>query len=327
MRLVLLPAMLVVISVATAGAKPPDTSPRPLPRPVGLVATGPASATPVPVPPASSPLRLAASSSASPISAAVTEALAFGGARPLQRPADGFVVVPPAAAERLVRATAAAPAMSPQPQPRPHGLQTTEARPQSPAAAAPPRPPRLTLASLFGAKPGQRGSVCGDAAIIGTTIASIPATAAGCGLTNGVRVTAVSGIALSEPVTIDCDTARALKTWVDNGIIPAIGRKGGGLARLEIAASYSCRPRNGVAGAKTSEHGKGHAVDVSGVTLADGATLTVAQGWNADAKILRAIHASACGTFGTVLGPKSDVYHRDHFHVDTARYRSGSYCR
>jgi hypothetical protein len=42
---------------------------------------------------------------------------------------------------------------------------------------------------------------------------------------------------------------------------------------------------------------------------------------------MRRAHKTACGPFGTVLGPNADRYHQDHFHFDTARYRSGSYCR
>jgi len=30
---------------------------------------------------------------------------------------------------------------------------------------------------------------------------------------------------------------------------------------------------------------------------------------------------------GTVLGPEANRFHRDHFHFDTAEYRSGPYCR
>ena len=44
-------------------------------------------------------------------------------------------------------------------------------------------------------------------------------------------------------------------------------------------------------------------------------------------KIIKAMHTSACGPFGTVLGPNADRYHQNHLHLDTARYRSGSYCR
>jgi hypothetical protein len=196
-------------------------------------------------------------------------------------------------------------------------------------------PPNLTtLAAMSGAsvplklgKPGARGSVCGVAGITGVTIPSIPAKARGCGLENGVKVTAVSGIPLSTPAMIDCPTAKALKKWVDQGIIPAVGRKGGGLARLEIAASYSCRPRNNQKGAKISEHGRGRAVDLAGVRLANGEVISVLKGWKSEPRMLKAMHKSACGTFGTVLGPKSDRYHQDHIHVDTARYRSGAYCR
>jgi len=42
---------------------------------------------------------------------------------------------------------------------------------------------------------------------------------------------------------------------------------------------------------------------------------------------LRAIHASACITFGTVLGPEANEAHRDHFHLDAAQRHYGNYCR
>jgi len=42
---------------------------------------------------------------------------------------------------------------------------------------------------------------------------------------------------------------------------------------------------------------------------------------------LKAMHRAACGIFGTTLGPGSDRYHENHFHYDTARHRSGPYCR
>jgi hypothetical protein len=63
--------------------------------------------------------------------------------------------------------------------------------------------------------------------------------------------------------------------------------------------------------------------------LADGRMITVKEGWlnRKDNKILAAVRAKACGPFGTVLGPGSDRFHSDHFHLDTARYRSGSYCK
>ena len=105
--------------------------------------------------------------------------------------------------------------------------------------------------------------------------------------------------------------------------------QGGGLKELRVAAHYACRTRNNRKGGKISEHGKGRAIDISGFELADGRTITVLKGWRArrSSKAMRRMHQGACGPFGTVLGPESDRFHQDHFHFDTARYRSGSYCR
>jgi hypothetical protein len=128
---------------------------------------------------------------------------------------------------------------------------------------------------------------------------------------------------------MDCGTAKALKTWIDEVAKPTLKRKGGGLKTVNVAAHYACRTRNGRPGARISEHGKGRAIDISGVQLRDGSTITVLRGWakRDTADIMRKLHRGACGPFGTVLGPESDRFHLDHFHFDTARYRSGPYCR
>ncbi len=180
-------------------------------------------------------------------------------------------------------------------------------------------PPRAT---------SRKGSVCGVAEIKGEAIRAIGGAGA-CGIAQPVRITSVSGVAVSGAPTIDCTTAKVLNDWVRGGVIPAVGRTGGGLAQVNIIASYSCRSRNNVKGAKLSEHSFGHAVDVSGVTLKDGTTLTVLDHWRSGkyGGIIKAMHSSACGPFGTVLGPNADRYHQNHLHLDTARYRSGSYCR
>lgn len=175
---------------------------------------------------------------------------------------------------------------------------------------------------------GRTGAVCGDPAILGKTIPPIAAKLKGCGLEDGVSVISVAGVALTQPAAIDCSTAKALKTWVETGVKPAIGRKGGGVAALQIAASYSCRGRNNQTGAKVSEHGRGRAVDISAILLADGTSVTVLKGWDSKSygKTLASVRKAACGPFNTVLGPGSDRHHADHFHLDTARGR-GAYCR
>lgn len=173
------------------------------------------------------------------------------------------------------------------------------------------------------------GSVCGDPAIQGEVIGRLPGAIAGCGVENAMSIASVSGVRLSTKATMDCGTAKALKQWVDTSAKPALSRKGGGLREIQVAAHYACRRRNNAKTGKISEHGTGRAIDISGFRMADGSLITVLEHWNTrrNGKALQRMHAGACGLFGTVLGPKANRFHVDHFHFDTARYRSGTYCR
>lgn len=179
------------------------------------------------------------------------------------------------------------------------------------------------------ARAGRKGAICGVNSIKGQVLSPIAGRIAGCGVANPVRVTSVSGVQLSQSATMDCTTAKALNTWVRKGVFPSIGRLGGGPKSLKVVAHYACRTRNNQPGAKISEHGRGRAVDIAGVTLKNGAHMSVLKGWRdpVQGKALKSMHKAACGPFGTVLGPNANKYHQDHFHFDTARYRSGSYCR
>ena len=202
------------------------------------------------------------------------------------------------------------------------------------------RAPRKSLmAKLFGPKKAVargpdaqapqgsvKGSVCNDPAILGTSIADIKGAKKGCGVDNPVRITSVDGVALSTPATIDCDTARALREWVTAEVKPAFG--GAGVTGLRVAAHYACRGRNNKKGARISEHGRGKAIDIAGFILANGTEISVLKHYKSQqGKPIRSAHKGACGIFGTTLGPGSDGYHQDHLHLDTARYRSGSYCK
>ncbi|MEJ6397153.1 extensin family protein [Yoonia sp. 208BN28-4] len=173
-----------------------------------------------------------------------------------------------------------------------------------------------------------RGTLCGDAAIQGDAIGNVPGPGA-CGIENAVRVRSIAGVTLTSRAVMDCRTARALKTWVVNGARPAVGDFGGGLSSIRVIGTYSCRNRNGAAGGRLSEHANGRAIDIAGFGLRNGQELTLLTDWNRQGRsnILRQMWRAACGPFGTVLGPNSNRFHRDHFHFDTARYRSGSYCR
>ena len=190
------------------------------------------------------------------------------------------------------------------------------------------RPKGLELRAMARRRERLKGSICGDPDIQGTAVGAVPGRIRGCGISEGVRIRSVAGVALSQEAVIDCGTAKALKTWVANSAKPQLKSFGGGLSRLRVAAHYACRTRNNQPGAKLSEHSKGKAIDISGFIMKDGSEITVLNGWNGrTSRALRAMHKGACGPFGTVLGPNSDRFHRDHFHFDTARYRSGSYCR
>ena len=214
--------------------------------------------------------------------------------------------------------------------PRPQGRPEDIAERARAARAVIASPARVAAPDASVRRPtGPVGAVCGDPRIVGEPLRSIPGRLAGCGVAEPVRVAAVAGVRLSTPATMDCTTASALGDWVETGVKPAVGRRGGGVAGLHVMAHYACRTRNNRPGAKISEHGKGHAIDIGAVILADGEKISVLEGWGrrGQGAILRAMHANACETFGTVLGPKADRFHRDHFHLDTASRRSGSYCR
>ena len=176
---------------------------------------------------------------------------------------------------------------------------------------------------------GASDAICGDPRILGERIAAIPGEIAGCGVDEPVRVSVVGGVRLSTPSIMDCVTAQALLDWVEEGVKPAVGGRGGGVAEFDVFAHYACRTRNSRPGAKISEHGMGHAIDIGGLVLNDGEKLSVLEGWRQrrTGRLLRGLHDSACDIFGTVLGPEADRHHRNHFHLDTARRRSGSYCR
>lgn len=188
----------------------------------------------------------------------------------------------------------------------------------------------LTGCGMFSDGPdlSTKDEICGVPGLI--TEARAPVTGPGaCGIEEPVTVISAAGVRLSKPSIMTCETAVSLDNWLREGAIPAVGKEGGGLRELTVAAHYACRTRNNRRGARLSEHAKGKAIDISGIVYKNGTRLNVLEGWNqkVNGQLLRKLHSSACGPFGTVLGPNSDRFHRDHFHFDTASYRSGPYCR
>lgn len=302
-------AVLMCLSLP-AVAEAPDASPFPKPRPVTVIPAEPA-----PAEPATDALPAAVDAATQAALDAVEEAAT-------EAATEALVADPAPVAGAL--------STSPFPRARPDTV-TATAEP-APETAAPAR--RGLLAGLFGAprpRPAQTeipaaapraNGICGNAALMGEAVEPIGSSMQGCGVAAPVRITAVDGIQLSIPATVDCTTANALATWVDQGLRPAFPDQQ--IVGLQIAGSYICRTRNHIRGAPISEHGRGKAVDIAAVVLADGTVLSVANNWN---RQMRTAYQAGCGIFGTTLGPGSDGYHEDHMHFDTADHRNGAYCR
>ena len=86
-------------------------------------------------------------------------------------------------------------------------------------------------------------------------------------------------------------------------------------APSKISNSFDCRPRNGIAGAPISEHGRANALDMRSFKLANGVVIALNNA--AVAKSMREkIRYSACARFSTVLGNGADGYHDTHVHID-----------
>ena len=126
-----------------------------------------------------------------------------------------------------------------------------------------------------------------------------------------------------------CPLARQFARWAREAVQPAARAwLDSRVVRIESFGSYSCRPLNGQAGARLSEHGRANAVDIGAFVLANGKKISVLQGWNGEdedvRKFLRAVHKAGCRRFQVVLGPDSNAFHRDHLHFDLG---NGPYCR
>jgi hypothetical protein len=163
------------------------------------------------------------------------------------------------------------------------------------------------------------------AADVNVTFETLPAAPDGaCSLATPIKISAIrlrdgGTVAIEPAATMRCATALAVVGWVRDVVVPAAKTHlGGPVTAVKNAASYECRGRNRVQGAKLSEHGKGNALDIGAFKPASGDWIEVREPGKA-AAFLNEVRAKACGPFTTVLGPGSDPYHSDHLHLDIAR--------
>jgi hypothetical protein len=147
-----------------------------------------------------------------------------------------------------------------------------------------------------------------------------------CGMDTPLKVSGLADgrVAVAPVATINCPMTASLNRWVRASVQPAAYRFfGEPVVGIRQIASYGCRGRNGSHRGPLSEHSFGNALDVAGFRFASGREVTVLQGWSRgsprDRAFLQAAFAGACDEFYTVLGPGSDAYHSNHFHLDLLR--------
>lgn len=154
----------------------------------------------------------------------------------------------------------------------------------------------------------------------------------GCGIDKPLTVRSVlPGIKLEPEATMRCQTALALSRWAKASVLPAAdiayGPNPPHITAFNQATSYACRNRNNAETGKISEHAHGNAIDIAGFTFSDGKSFII-EPRQKDSTLVgafeRAITASACLFFTTVLGPASDAAHETHLHLDVLK-RKGEY--
>lgn len=157
----------------------------------------------------------------------------------------------------------------------------------------------------------------------------------GCGIDKPLDVESVlPNLKLAPKGLMRCEAALALARWTKEAVLPAADvafAKGTTVKTLNQASTYVCRLRNNGATGKISEHAHGNAVDIASFTLSDGKSIEI-QPRDEDGTMTgafqRAITASACLYFKTVLDPGSDAAHEKHLHLDVIERRNEyRYCR
>lgn len=165
---------------------------------------------------------------------------------------------------------------------------------------------------------------------LGVTYRDLPAinSGKGCSIPYPIEVTELSGgIEIKPAAKLNCQITDAFAQWVKNELAPAARlRYLSGVSQIRQLSSYSCRTMNSKRGAPMSEHASGNAIDVGKITLDNGQAISVKKpGFFSfrEKSLLKTIRSDSCKYFTTVLGPGSDVHHKDHFHFDLRTRKTG----
>lgn len=247
---------------------------------------------------------------------------------------SAIIEASPRAALDAAFATDLPPSLAPVPTPRPEAEALTPAPLETVVPAPPPAPPakprkKTVIRALSGAKEGE---ICSDPRVIGVPLQAI-ADEGGCAIATPVRVKRVAGVALSPQAVGGCGVPQVLAGWIETELQPsAEALLGSRVRKIHQVSAYVCRNRYNAAEAKLSFHATGDALDIAAFELEDGRRVRVLEDWSGEgpagavgAAFLQRAWKTACGPFGTVLGPEANAAHKDHFHFDVAQ-RRGAYC-
>ncbi|MDB5545278.1 MAG: Extensin-like [Hyphomicrobiales bacterium] len=230
-------------------------------------------------------------------------------------------------------ALAAPPAYPPLPPPRPNFEKPVVEAPPQP----PPRPPQLDAQPQAQQQQSQQQpqdappGVCAaieDGRLIGVSLPPIPGEG-GCGVAspvriNGVKLSSGAKLKLTPDAVLNCEMAAVVADFLDSEVARIEASGAGKIVEVMNAGSYECRGTNRVVGAKLSEHAVGNAIDLRSFKFADGRSLTI----GADrTPTWVGVKGAACARFKTVLGPGSDVEHKDHLHLDMRMRKSTTICQ
>ncbi len=149
-----------------------------------------------------------------------------------------------------------------------------------------------------------------------------------CVVRGAVRITGGAVTPLPGNPVMQCPLAVRYVIWDRQVLQPAAEATfGSRVARMNSVGTYSCRRIYGQtdASARPSEHARANALDLGGMTLEDGRTVSVLADWDGTGprggegqSFLKRIRAGACRGFATVLTPDYNEAHRDHLHLDGA---------
>jgi hypothetical protein len=211
----------------------------------------------------------------------------------------------------------------PESRPEPNRAEPDKPEPEKPAPAgtdkaaeqAPPAPPPPSACRL----------ALTEAVAIAPSIPDIKG-AGGCGGEDLVRLEAVvlpdkRRVSVKPAAVLRCAMATAIADWIRTDMAPLALSLGSPISDLDNFNSFECRGRNRVVGARLSEHGRANALDIRGIKLANGRSISFT-----DRAVPRetreSVLHSMCARFPTVLGPGSDWYHEDHIHLDLVERRN-----